>query len=173
MGFENQTYEKKRIFAKHSQNKNPTNRQTKAGQNSPLGRSDQHRQNATKQRKAGTRQQKQKLAPGNGSQKPNPSRREFLPSIFGNRSPTSMQKHWQNATEKHKAATRQQERERKRISKPSLRRGEFLPSIFGKRNPTNTQKHWQNTTEQRKAATRQQKQKLAPENGLQKPNSRT
>ena len=47
-------------------------------------------------------------------------------------------KHRQNNTEKHKAATRQQEQKfapEKGSQKPSLRRREFLSSIFGNKKP--------------------------------------
>ena len=61
----------------------------------------------------------------------------FCQAFSGMKNPTSMQKHWQNNTEKHKAATRQQKqkRARKGISKPNLGRWEFLPSILGSEKP--------------------------------------
>ena len=70
-----------------------------------------HRQNTA------TRQQKQKFTPGKGSQKPNLRRREFLPSIIGNRSPSKYAKQRQNTTEKHKATTKTKVRARKWITK--------------------------------------------------------
>ena len=61
------------------------------------------KKNTTEKHKAARRQQKQKHAPENVSQKPNLRRREFSRAFSGTESRTNMQKHRQNTTEQHEA----------------------------------------------------------------------
>ena len=111
-----------------------------------------------------------------GFQTPTYKEENFCQAFSGTENPTNMQKHRQNTTEKHKAATRQQKtivRSRKWISKTKPKKKRIFAKHFREQKTQQICKtHRQNTTEKHKAATRQQEQRLAPENGSQKPNLR-